>query len=201
MARPKTFDENQTLEKAVGLFWRKGYHASSIQDVVDTLGINRASLYDTYGDKHTLYVKALQRYRAAQSQAMTEIMQEQGGAVNRIKTLLETIIETALNDPERKGCFMVNTAMELVNQDAEIARIAADYQRETENALEQLIRDGQRSGEFTMMRDARVLAQFVFCSINGLQLAGKTNPDRNTLGQIAGMVLKALQPEASEALI
>lgn len=201
MARPKTFDENQTLEKAVGLFWRKGYHASSIQDVVDTLGINRASLYDTYGDKHTLYVKALQRYCAGQAQTMNRQLQEPGSALHKIKMLLESVVKIALNDPERKGCFIVNTAMELVNQDAEISRIAADYQRETEGFLEQLIRQGQRTGEITTTREAAMLARFVFSSISGLRVVGKMNPDSQALEHIAGVTLKALQPEASEALI
>lgn len=198
MARPKAFDEDQVLDKAVALFWRQGYHATSIQDVVESLNINRASLYDTYGDKRTLFLKALQRYRERQAQAVVDFLQGPGDPLDKLRALLETTARDTLTDREHKGCFMVNAAMELVNQDPEIARIAADNQRVIENALEQLIGQGQALGQIAGTRDARTLAQFVFSSLNGIRVVGKTNPDKPALDGIVSVVLAALQNPSTE---
>jgi TetR/AcrR family transcriptional repressor of nem operon len=201
MARTKAFNEEQVLDKAVELFWRQGYHATSIQDVVDTLRINRASLYGTYGDKHTLFVKALQRYRADQAQAMAHLLQGPGSPMDKIKLLLTRTAKATLSDPAHKGCFIINTAMELVNQDPEIARIVTDDRRDIEDALEQLIRQGQQSGAITTTQDARALAQFVFSSISGLRVVGKMNPDKKALDSVVEMVAKLLQPSREDAMI
>lgn len=201
MPRPKAFNESQVLQKAVDLFWRKGYHATSIQDVVDTLGINRASLYDTYGDKHTLFVKALEKYSDHQTHSMIQFLQGPGSALEKVRVLLEMTVKATLTDREHKGCFMVNAAMELINQDPEIARIAADHQREIESALEQIIRQGQQSGEITTKQEVRALAQFVYCSLNGLWLAGKMHPDRSALEHIVRINIDALKPGMEDALI
>jgi TetR/AcrR family transcriptional repressor of nem operon len=201
MARTKAFNEDQILDKAVELFWRQGYHATSIQDVVDTLRINRASLYGTYGDKHTLFVRALQRYRSDQAQVMVRFVQGPGSPLDKIKALLNRTAKATLSDREQKGCFLINSAMELVNQDPEIARIVTDDRRDIEDALEQLIRQGQQSGAITTTQDARALAQFVFSSISGLRVVGKMNPDKKALDNIVEMIAKTLQPSREDAMI
>ncbi len=193
MARPKAFDEEQLLNKAVELFWRQGYHATSIQDVVDALNINRASLYDTYGDKRTLFIKALQRYRADQTQAVVRFLHQRGEPLAIIRQLLEKTAKDTLNDREHKGCFMVNAAMELVNQDPEIAQIAAENQREIERALEWLIQEGQQNGSITTTQAPQSLARFVFSSLNGIRVVGKMNPDPKALEGIVAVVLSALR--------
>ncbi len=80
MARTKDFDEQEVLKKAVCLFWNKGYNATSMQDLVDQLGISRSSLYDTYGDKHTLYLKALEEYQQTNGGKLCSIVHESASA-------------------------------------------------------------------------------------------------------------------------
>lgn len=192
MPRTKQFDEEQVLEKAVELFWRQGYHATSIQDVVDNLSINRASLYDTYGDKRTLYIKSLKRYRTDETQAIVRLLQAPGNALDKIRNLLEQRVQAILSDGAHRGCFIVNTAVELVNHDAEIARIAFDNQQEVEMALRQIIREGQAAGQITTRHDAVALAQYLVSNFNGLQVMGKINPDKNVLENIARITLETL---------
>ncbi len=183
------------------LFWRKGYHATSIQDVVETLGINRASLYDTYGDKHALFVKALERYQAIQLQSMLQLLQGPGGALEKIRVLLEMTAKAAPADREQKGCFLINAAMELVNQDPDVARMVGEHQRDMEQALEQLIRSGQNCGEMTALRDSRALARYVLCCLTGLRVTGKMYPDKSTLESMVQITINALQPVTEEAQI
>src|ERR1700709_2334201 len=120
MARTKDFDEQEVLNKAVCLFWHKGYNGTSMQDLVDGLGISRSSLYDTYGDKHALFIKALESYQAVNSDKMCSIMNNAGSAREVIKNLLEFITNGLLKDVEQKGCFMVNAEVEVAPHDQEV---------------------------------------------------------------------------------
>src|ERR1700712_5791995 len=108
MARTKDFDENEVLTKAIQLFWYKGYNATSMQDLVDGLGISRSSLYDTYGDKHTLYIKALESYQGKASAEICAVMNNTELVKTNIRRLLQYITDGLLDDKMHKGCFMVN---------------------------------------------------------------------------------------------
>src|ERR1700761_2998088 len=98
MARTKDFDENEVLTKAIELFWYKGYNGTSMQDLVDTLGISRSSLYDTYTDKHTLFVKALESYQNSGAARIQEIINKPEPAKVTIKKLLEIATTELLGD-------------------------------------------------------------------------------------------------------
>src|SRR6478735_2881087 len=106
MARTKDFDESEVLAKAVKLFWLKGYNATSMQDLVDSLGISRSSLYDTYVDKHTLYLKALEFYQNLAQQQICKISSKAESAKQAIKHLLEFVTDNLLADKQHKGCFL-----------------------------------------------------------------------------------------------
>ncbi len=192
MARPKEFDEEQVLEKAVNLFWCKGYHATSMQEVVEALGINRASLYDTFTDKHTLYLRALQKYRATQAQALIDTVTQAHSPKELLHQAFAGSIEEILNDPDNKGCFMVNSAVELGIHDAEIARMVEENRCNIENAFAQVIQKGQAQGEIPTMHKAEALATFFYNTLNGMRILAKTNPDRTSLMQVAQIALSVL---------
>src|SRR6187431_2537654 len=103
MARTKDFDESEVLAKAVKLFWLKGYNGTSMQELVDALGISRSSLYDTYVDKHTLYLKSLQFYQANGQKQITDIAAGTTSAKDAIKRLLEFVTTGLLSDKQHKG--------------------------------------------------------------------------------------------------
>src|ERR1700679_2021995 len=113
MARTKDFDEDEVLGKAIDIFWYKGYNGTSMQDLVDGLGISRSSLYDTYGDKHTLYIKALESYQNGSSGQVCAIANGTGSAKEILKNLLEFIVNGLLDDQNHKGCFMLNAEVEV----------------------------------------------------------------------------------------
>src|SRR5471030_2195899 len=113
MARTKDFDENEVLNKAIDIFWHKGYNGTSMQDLVDGLGISRSSLYDTYGDKHTLFIKALESYQNEGSRKICAIVNSAAPAKETIKQLLDLITGELLVDQIHKGCFMVNAEVEV----------------------------------------------------------------------------------------
>lgn len=184
MARTKVFDEQEVLDKAMNLFWQKGYNATSAQDLVDSLGISRSSLYDTYGDKHSLFVKALKQYRKDRIDPVIKDVAETQDPEAYIRFFFESIKADVLSDTRSKGCFMVNSVVELAPVDSEIAIIANSIMHDTEDALCRIIEKGQATGVFTTKLPARSLAGFVFNSLNGLRVTVKFDADESMFDDI-----------------
>lgn len=192
MARTKVFDEDLVLNKAMNLFWEKGYYATSAQDLVNGLGISRSSLYDTYGDKHSLFVKALKQYQKARIDGSIKDAEEVDVEAY-IRSLFEFAKEEALLDNRSRGCFMVNTAVELAPVDEEVAQIVNTIMHDFENAVCHAIERGQASGLFTTKHTARSLARFVFNSINGLRVTVKFDASQSAFEDIVNVCLFALK--------
>lgn len=192
MARKKEFDEDRLLDKAVALFWDKGYHATSAQDLVDGLGINRSSLYNTYTDKRTLFTKSLRQYQAKNTNAVLSMLKNVVDAQEAISQILHGVIKESEEDTLAKGCFMVNTAVELSSHDKEIGALVTENNQSVEDAFARTIEKGQADGQFTKAKDARALARFVFSTISGLRVSARAGADKQTLEDIVQVALLAL---------
>ena len=192
MARTKQFNEQEVLEKAMKLFWRKGFNGTSMQDLVDELGISRASLYDTFGSKQELYFTALNEYRKQSGQQQEEILCSQTSIKQQILCLLEQAIAMSLQDLERKGCFMVNCTVELANQDEKVAAIANQNLEGFEKRMALLIEQGQQQGEINTKHSPKALARYLFTIWNGLQVVSKIKPDADVLNDVKKVAIAAL---------
>jgi len=192
MARTKDFDENEVLRKAIDIFWHKGYNGTSMQDLVDGLGISRSSLYDTYGDKHTLFVKALESYQNEASGKICSIISSPGSAKETIKQLLEFITTGLLNDEKHKGCFMVNAEVEVAPHDKEVSKLVSANDQQVENAFYLAIKKGQDSGEITNRQDARALARFTFNTVKGIRVTAKSTTDKAVFDDIVRLSMAVL---------
>ncbi|MFD2035372.1 TetR/AcrR family transcriptional regulator [Belliella marina] len=193
MARTKVFDEEVVLEKAMYLFWQKGYNATSAQDLVDNLGISRSSMYDTYGDKHSLFVKALKKYRTDRIDPVLKAVDTTPYIENYVNDFFEFIRKEQFGEPNSIGCFLVNSAVELAPVDPEIAEIANAIMIDTEEALYKAIKKGQQIGIYTKKFSARALAKFVFNALNGLRVTVKFDTNHNTFNDIINVSLSALK--------
>lgn len=193
MARTKVFDEDLILEKAVNLFWKKGYNATSAQDLVDHLGISRSSLYDTYGDKHSLFVKALKQYRKERIDPVIYGVNESEDIEAYIRNIFEVAKKEALDEERSKGCFMVNSAVELAPVDEEVRAIVNSIMQDVENTITVAIKKGQEQGLFTTAHSARSLASFVFNALNGLRVTAKFDASKKMFDDIATVCLAALK--------
>ena len=187
------FDEQEVLDRAMNLFWKKGYNATSAQDLVNHLGISRSSLYDTFGDKHSLFVKALKQYRINRVDPILRLQNSVEDPEAYIRLFFESVKEEAVGENSSKGCFAVNSAVELAPVDSEIAAIANAIMRDTEEALCRVIKNGQDIGVFTTNQSARSLARFVFNALNGLRVTVKFNADREVLEEIINACLSVLR--------
>ncbi|WDF62426.1 TetR/AcrR family transcriptional regulator [Flavobacterium sp. KACC 22763] len=173
MARTKEFNEDQALDKAIEIFWHKGYNGTSAQDLVNHLGLSRSSLYDTFGDKQKLFVKSLKRYQKQNLDSLNELFEN----AENIKTALTDIFKQAviesLQDRITKGCFMVNSAVELAMHDPEIAKIVHDNQKVVEDIFCNAVKKGQDLGQISYRQDARSLARFIFNNYSGIRVLAR----------------------------
>jgi TetR/AcrR family transcriptional regulator, transcriptional repressor for nem operon len=193
MARKKEFDEDELLEKATNLFWRKGYNATSAQDLVDELKINRSSLYNTYSDKKTLFEKALKKYQEQQTNAMIEMLNKADDPEKAIKKVFDDLVKESNEDTIARGCFMVNTAVEIAGQDQEIGAIVHANNQSVEDALTVIIEKGQKTGQFSTKNPARAYARFLFGSINALRVIARSGADKSALNDVAEIALASLK--------
>src|SRR5262249_17457145 len=109
MARPREFDEVTALEAAIECFWQRGYEATSVRDLANKMGLSAPSLYNTYGDKHALFVQALERYLDHSTRARIERLEKSLPPKQAIRRFIAEIIERSVNDRERRGGFLFNS--------------------------------------------------------------------------------------------
>ncbi len=184
MARNKAFEEQEILEKAILLFWTKGYHATSIDDLTKYLGVSRSSLYDTFGDKKAIFMLALQNYTKNAHKTAFAVANEPISAFEKIHFLVKNIIETFDQDPDRKGCFVINVTTELANQDDEIYEFTKNNLGNVKDIFKNIILQGQNENSISKKHSADDLAYFLFNMYNGLQISGKMGASQNILWRI-----------------
>lgn len=192
MARTKDFDQEEVLGKAVCLFWHKGYNGTSMQELVDHLGISRSSLYDTFVDKHTLYLKALEYYQNTSTGKMCDIVSHAKTAKQAIKSLLELVTSDISNQQQAKGCFLVNAEVEVASHDAEVKEIICKNEQLIESAFFKAIRKGQEDGEIANDKDARGLARFILNVVKGIRVSAKSTDDPKFFDDIIAITLTVL---------
>ena len=193
MARNKAFDETEVLDKAVELFWTKGFSTTSTNDLVDSLGLSRSSLYDTYGDKRSLFIMALKRYKHEFADSIIKMFQETEDVKETIAIVLQLIIDQDCHALNPKGCFMVNTATELSGTDPEIATIIATNRQDFENAIENALKLGQQKEQISSKQDAKALARYFINTFFGLRVSIKANNNPNILKDIVEVSLSILE--------
>ena len=176
MSRPKAFDPDVALDRATDLFRRKGYAATSVGDLVEHTGLSRSSLYDTFGDKHALFLAALDRYRVRGSGFLSEIIATADSPLAGLRAYLDALADAcACPEQGRYGCLAVNAAAECAATDAETAERSAQNLAEMSQALAALVRRAQQEGEVSPDRDAEALGHFLTNAVyglRGLQTAG-----------------------------
>ena len=192
MSRTKEFDPDAALQAALELFWRKGYEATSMADLVDHLGIARASIYGTFGGKHDLYLKALDRYLESRDPAIIEALSQPGPALPSVRALIRRYAEESAVDQHRRGCFVVNTAIELLPTDRMAARRVESSWDAVEVALTSALTRARAQGELAPDRDPRALARFLLTVMQGLRVLAKGDPDPARLGDAAEAALVIL---------
>lgn len=191
MPRAKCFNREDALENAMQAFWARGYEATSIQDLVECMGINRGSLYDTFGDKHSLFLAALDQY-TARSLIKGSALRQPGNAREILTEFLFAFMFRNLDDPLKRGCFITNTAIERSSHDADCATRVRNYFSQIEKELRELIERGQRDQNISTPRDPATLAAFFIGVMQGIRVVAKVNPEEACLRPLVEVALASL---------
>ena len=192
MPRTKSFDQTEILDKATDLFWIQGYGATPPQDILDDTGLSRSSLYDTYGDKHALFLQSLRRYRDRETAAAIRFLDESEDAAQAIRMIFHHAYEVLVNIQQQKGCLMINTLHELVPQDPEVAAVVLENRQALEDAYTRAVRRGQQQGGIRDEHQPRALARFLLNSLWGLTVHLKLGIAKRTADDIVKITLSVL---------
>ena len=191
VGRPKEFDRDEVLAKAIDVFWANGYEATSLDELTRAMGIGRGSLYNEFGDKHSLFVQALDRYRFERFAQLEALLEAAPSARAGIAAVFQRTMDWLWADGPRHGCLMVNSAAELAASDAAVAERARQSFDRFAQAFRSSLERGQREGELDASLDVRVTASYLAGAFIGLRLLAKIT-DRGTADQFVEVTLKAL---------
>lgn len=177
----KNFDTAAALGKAMEAFWSRGYEATSMQDLVDCTGVNRASLYATYGDKRAIFIAALRMYDEQLTVKLLAEIEARYRPRDAIRQLLLRFIADAGREAVGKGCFITNSALELAAHDAEIRKIVATAQAEIEAFFGRMIKKGQAAREIPPKVKSAEVARSLLATLIGLVVLSRSRPDKSLL--------------------
>ncbi|MYR62553.1 TetR family transcriptional regulator [Streptomyces sp. SID625] len=177
MARTKEFDPDAALQSALELFWRRGYEATSMADLVAHLGIGRASLYATFGSKHELYLKAFDRYCENSDAVLLRELSQPGPALPAVRAVIRRFAGEATSEQRECGCLVTNTAAELAPHDTEAARRVEQRWDYMETLLGSALTRARAQGELDAERDPRALARMLLVLMQGMRVVGKATRD------------------------
>ena len=176
--RPRSFDVEAAVERAMGVFWSRGYHATALPDLLRATKLSRGSLYAAFGDKHSLFLRALDRYIADALTRMDIELDPRKEPVDGLRAHLSGYVDRTSGANGRRGCLLVATAMELAGQDAEVGRRVARFfeamEAQVADALSRLKTAGKLADNVEPASAARILV----CFVEGLRVVGKTTPTR-----------------------
>jgi TetR/AcrR family transcriptional repressor of nem operon len=194
MARPKAFDTDAALVRAMELFWEQGYAATSMEQLVAAMGISRQSLYDTFGDKHRLFLAAMDAYCAMLEAAMLAPLRAADAGLQALHDTGLGIIDFLLRYPKRRACLMANTTLELAPHDADIAMKVRAHMQNMESAFRHALGNAMARGEIAAGNDPDALAKYLVGMAHGLMVMAKSGADRETLTGIMATAVAPLQP-------
>ncbi len=192
MPRQKNFDPDEALAKATEVFWTQGYEATSVQDLVDAMGINRFSLYDTFGDKHSLFLAALGRYRAEIAGATFEKLESAEDGVAAIRSFFRHQVRHLAGEGAFQGCMLTNCTAELAARDEQAAGLVRRGIARSERAFRSALQKAQAAGDLAPSLDIDDLARFFATSANGLALVARARPGQDFLDSTVRVILAAL---------
>ncbi|RAS77288.1 TetR/AcrR family transcriptional regulator [Priestia endophytica] len=192
MARNREFDEKVVLKKAMELFWKQGYEKTSMQELVNHMGIHRKSIYDTFGDKRSLFSASLTFYEEFVTNSYTDIISHSSSVKQAIRDIFNFVVQSAHLDAYPTGCLTVNAAVELSLIDQDINHMVTKMFKTTEMMFEQVLLDGQKNGELREELNPHITSKLLHNNLVGLRVMVKTEYSTEELESIIDLIMKVL---------
>jgi TetR/AcrR family transcriptional repressor of nem operon len=193
MARLKDFDEERVLDRAVDCFWKHGYGATTVRDLADAMQIGGASLYNAYGDKRALFGRSLERYANRSMRDRITRMEAEHRPKEAIRAFIAEIVDRSLKDPDRKGCLLINSALDVAPHDTEIGKVVAGYLGELRAFFRRNIEAAQRVGQVPRSVDAEEVSGHLLGVLAGVRVLARTGARRKVLESVVRPALALLE--------
>ena len=193
MARTREFDEDQVLDAAMQLFWEKGYEATSLSDLTSRMGIQRPSIYSTFGDKKELFEAALRRYTMSRASDIRNRLQSHSSVKESFSIFFADVVNEEYAEDLSKGCFCINTMVELAPHDERFEILTREHQMYLAVIFQETIERGIQSGELEVNTDAKSLAQALIVALIGLTVMMKSRPQRTFVENVIATTLTLLK--------
>ena len=191
MARPKAFDPEEVLDRALILFWKKGYEHTSMCDLIKQMGISRQSMYDTYGDKHQLFLRTVDRYRERAGEQLKK-MEETDAPLEAIRIYFQQFREQVMESGEFGSCMIANTALELGLLDPSVRDRVQAHLNRVEQAFHRVLMKAQDQGSLEPGKDLAAIAAFLTSSLHGLGIMARGGLPRETILHAEQVTLSVL---------
>ncbi len=193
MARLREFDEEKALDAAMQLFWEKGYAATSLSDLTAKMEIQKPSLYSAFGDKEGLFEAALRRYTNLHAANIRTKLQKEQSVKEAIRTFFENMVEEEYKKEFSKGCFCINTMVELAPHNEKIEVLTREHQMYLTVVFQELITKGIQSGELQSDLNAKAVAQTLVTSLIGLTVLMKSRPERSVIDNSVSVIVSLVK--------
>ncbi|MCY9671624.1 TetR/AcrR family transcriptional regulator [Bacillus pumilus] len=193
MVRQREFDKEKALDEAMVLFWEKGYRAATLSDLTEKMGIQRPSLYSAFGDKEELFEAALRKYTKQHAAHIRTKLQNNLSVKEAFHALFADLVEEEYRDGPSKGCFCINTIVELAPHEEKFEILTREHQMYLSVIFEERIIQGIRSGELKSSLNAKALAQTLVVSFIGLTVLMKSRPVRSFVDHSVATILSILK--------
>ncbi|GAB4193850.1 MAG: TetR/AcrR family transcriptional regulator [Wenzhouxiangellaceae bacterium] len=193
VGRPLEFNPEEALEAAMQLFWSKGYESTSLQNLLDAMDLSKSSFYQTFGSKHQLFERCLERYRQLTVGWLNQAASQSGSPLAALEMLLNSFILESLSGPSHRGCMIMNTASEFAQRDTIVAREVDDSLRAFSSVFEQILIKARDAGEIPLSKDPTQLAYFVLSNASGLNTMLKGGIDEETARSIVSNLMHGLR--------
>ncbi len=193
MARIEEFDREQVLKNAMNVFWEKGYNGASMQELVEATGLNRSSIYNSFGSKLELYQDTLSYYQKESGGQFQRALVRAKNPLQAIRFIFEGFLPEMIGCEKGRGCFSMNCKIEMGNQDTGIRKWLLDSQENTLSLFQDLIADGQEQGIINKNEDCRNYAYIIFNAFQGFRMTGILIKEKKVLQKIIDNTIKIIE--------
>lgn len=187
--RPRGFDIDEAVDKAVAVFCTRGYHATSISDLTQAMDLAAGSVYKAFKDKRAVFLAALERYKAARDQALTDHIAKAETGRGRLRAALEFYAEASSGEAGRRGCLVAGSVAELATLDEDLADVVAEALKRIERRIAGLIAEGVADDSIPPGVDGPATARLMLCLVQGMRLVGKTGRSRSEMLRVVDLAM------------
>lgn len=193
MPKAKQFDKDKVLQAASEVFHKNGYNGTSIDEILTATGLSRSSLYDSFKDKHNLYLETLEYYKNSGNNQLEKLDQKDLNGLQKIESMFNEVVKHLVNHPDDNGCLLVNAAAEMSKQCFKTAQVICNNKDEVQDLIASWLTDAQNKKVLSLSKSAKVYSQFLYNTLLGLRVMSQSGASKADLNNVVKVTLESLR--------